>query len=82
MSGLHRDRIPLLVLHDFNKSGFSIIGTLRRSNRRYTFANEIEVVDLGLRLPDFRVVCSRLGCGERGVRSRCEVLTSVTSSDA
>jgi hypothetical protein len=44
--------IPLLVLHDFDKSGFSIIGTLRRSNRRYTFANEIEVVDLGLRLPD------------------------------
>ena len=42
--------IPLLVLHDFDKSGFSIVGTLRRATRRYSFANPIEVIDLGLRL--------------------------------
>lgn len=45
-------RIPLLVLHDFDKSGFSILGTLRRDTRRYAFRNRIEVVDLGLRLED------------------------------
>ncbi len=27
--------IPLLVLHDFDKSGFSIVGTLQRDTRRY-----------------------------------------------
>ena len=45
-------QIPLLVLHDFDKSGFSILGTLRRSNRRYSFQNQIDVIDLGLRLAD------------------------------
>jgi hypothetical protein len=44
--------IPLLVLHDFDKSGFSIVGTLQRDTRRYSFGNEIQVIDLGLRLPD------------------------------
>jgi hypothetical protein len=45
-------KVPLLVLHDFDKSGFSILGTLRRDTRRYAFRNRIEVVDLGLRLED------------------------------
>ena len=36
----------------FDKSGFSILGTLRRDTRRYAFRNRIEVVDLGLRLED------------------------------
>ncbi len=44
--------IPLLVLHDFDKAGFSIIGTLHRDTRRYTFSNKIRVIDLGLRLED------------------------------
>jgi hypothetical protein len=44
--------VPLLVLHDFDKSGFSILGTLRRDTRRYAFRNRIDVVDLGLRLED------------------------------
>jgi DNA topoisomerase VI subunit B len=45
--------IPLLVLHDFDKAGFTIAGTLRRSTRRYKFVNaDISVVDLGLRLDD------------------------------
>ena len=44
--------IPLLVLHDFDKSGFSILGTLKRDTRRYTFTNDIRVTDLGLRLED------------------------------
>ena len=45
-------RVPLLVLHDFDKAGFSIVGTLRRDTRRYEFKNNIEVIDLGLRLED------------------------------
>jgi hypothetical protein len=44
--------VPLLVLHDFDKSGFSILGTLRRDTRRYAFRNRIEVIDPGLRLED------------------------------
>jgi hypothetical protein len=42
----------VFVLHDFDVSGFSILGTLGKSNRRYQFENRIEVVDLGLRLTD------------------------------
>lgn len=44
--------VPLLVLHDFDKSGFSIVGTLQRDTRRYSFRNKIKVIDLGLRLDD------------------------------
>jgi hypothetical protein len=50
MCGQHQ--IPLLVLHDFDKSGFSILGTLSESNRRYLFRHQISVIDLGLRLDD------------------------------
>jgi hypothetical protein len=44
--------IPLLVLHDFDKAGFSIVGTLGQSNRRYSFGHSINVIDIGLRLRD------------------------------
>jgi hypothetical protein len=54
--------IPLLVLHDFDKAGFSILGTLTGDNmdltdeghNRYEFRHEFEVIDLGLRLTDVR----------------------------
>ena len=42
--------IPLFVLHDFDKAGFSIAGTLQRDTRRYRFENVIDVVDIGLDL--------------------------------
>jgi hypothetical protein len=42
----------VLVLHDFDLSGFSIFGTLGTSNRRYTFQNKVPIVDIGLRLGD------------------------------
>jgi Topoisomerase 6 subunit A/Spo11, Toprim domain len=45
-----RCQIPLFVLHDFDKSGFTILRTLRCDTRQYAFANKIEVIDLGLRL--------------------------------
>jgi Topoisomerase 6 subunit A/Spo11, Toprim domain len=51
---LCKHRIPLFVLHDFDKAGFSIIGTLKRDTRRYSFDNIIRVIDLGLRLKDVR----------------------------
>jgi hypothetical protein len=44
--------IPLFILHDFDKSGFSIAGTLQRDTRRYEFQNSIEIIDLGLSLAD------------------------------
>jgi hypothetical protein len=44
--------IPLLLLHDFDKAGFSIAGTLQRDTRRYEFKNKLDVVDLGLGLAD------------------------------
>jgi hypothetical protein len=47
-----RYKIPLLVLHDFDKAGFSIAGTLQRDTRRYEFQNTIKVVELGLSLAD------------------------------
>src|SRR5512147_732106 len=47
-----RYRIPLFVLHDFDKSGFTILRTLQYDTRRYTFMNNINVIDLGLRLAD------------------------------
>jgi DNA topoisomerase VI subunit A len=42
----------LLVLRDFDVYAFSIFGTLFTDTRRYTFSNEVQVVDLGLRLSD------------------------------
>jgi DNA topoisomerase 6 subunit A-like protein len=44
--------IPLLVLHDFDISGFTIFGTLRSSTRRFTYRRRFKVIDLGLRLAD------------------------------
>ena len=46
--------IPLLILHDFDFSGFIIAATLRRDTRRYEFKNPIRVVDLGLRWADIK----------------------------
>jgi hypothetical protein len=48
----HDHDIPLLLLHDFDKSGFSIAGTLQRDTRRYQFQNSITTTDLGLNLQD------------------------------
>ena len=44
--------IPVFVLHDFDVAGFSILGTLRSNNNRYKFINEVEVIDVGVRLKD------------------------------
>jgi hypothetical protein len=44
--------VKLLVLHDFDKTGFSILNTLVTDTWRYQYANKIEVIDLGIRLED------------------------------
>ena len=44
--------VRFLVLHDFDKAGFSILGTLTRSTRRYHYHSRADVVDLGVRLKD------------------------------
>ena len=44
--------VRVLVLRDFDKAGFSIIGTLTHDTRRYAFNCQPNVVDLGLRLGD------------------------------
>ena len=44
--------VTILVARDFDVSGFSIVHTLRSSNRRYQFRRRPNVVDLGLRLDD------------------------------
>lgn len=46
--------VRFLTLHDFDKAGFSILGTLQRDTRRYQFENPPEIIDLGLRLADVR----------------------------
>ena len=46
--------IPLLVLRDFDKAGFSIAGTLSRDTDRYSFEHSVQVIDLGLRLEDVK----------------------------
>jgi hypothetical protein len=44
--------IPLLVLHDFDVSGFSIAQTLCNDTRRYSFQSRFKTIDLGLRLDE------------------------------
>jgi hypothetical protein len=44
--------IPLLILRDFDKAGFSIAGTLQRDTRRYEFKNSFQAIELGLTLAD------------------------------
>jgi hypothetical protein len=51
---LCRIGVGVLALHDFDKTGMSIAGTLNRNTRRYTFSRGVRVADLGLRLTDVR----------------------------
>jgi hypothetical protein len=46
--------VTVLVMHDFDKSGFSILHTLSHDTPRYRFRHRPRVVDLGLRLADVR----------------------------
>jgi DNA topoisomerase VI subunit B len=51
-----RYQIPTLVIRDFDKSGFSIVGTLGRDTDRHKFKYPDRVlIDLGLRLADIEL---------------------------
>jgi hypothetical protein len=52
LDGLAPETERVLVLHDFDVSGFSIFGTLGGDSRRYRFENDLRIVDIGLRLAD------------------------------
>ena len=49
---VNRGTEKVFVLHDFDISGFSIIGTLATSSKAYRYWNKVTIVDLGLRLAD------------------------------
>ena len=49
---LSDEGVTTLVLHDFDKSGFTICHTLQNDTRRYRFKTAPRVIDLGLRLAD------------------------------
>jgi DNA topoisomerase VI subunit B len=49
---LSRMGVTIYVLHDFDKSGFAILHTLRTDTRRYRFQSTPKVRDLGLTLAD------------------------------
>ncbi|MCB1812000.1 MAG: hypothetical protein KDK04_09815 [Candidatus Competibacteraceae bacterium] len=44
--------VPLLILRDFDKAGFTIAATLQKDTQRYQFENLVDAYDLGLRLAD------------------------------
>jgi hypothetical protein len=59
----HEYDIPLVTLHDFDKTGFSIAGSFERDTRRYEFQNKIQRIDLGLTLDDIK---------KMGLEGKCE----------
>jgi hypothetical protein len=52
IDNLCKHQVPLLALHDLDKAGFSILGTLKRNTRRFAFEHQAKIIDLGLRLAD------------------------------
>lgn len=53
---LSRQGVTILVLHDFDAAGLTILRTLRENTRRYTFDIAPRVLDLGLRLADVQAL--------------------------
>jgi DNA topoisomerase VI subunit B len=49
---LSQEKVTVLVLHDFDKAGFSILHTLRANTRRHRYVKKPEVIDIGLRRED------------------------------
>ena len=60
-------------MRDFDKAGFHIAAALTRDSEVYTFKNEINVTDFGLRLVD---------AGRFGLLERCETLDKKKNSRA
>lgn len=53
---LSEQGVTIFVLHDFDKSGFTICHTLQNDTRRYRFKTAPRVIDLGLRLADVKAM--------------------------
>ncbi len=49
---LSEEGVTIFVLHDFDKSGFTICHTLQTDTRRHRFKVKPRIIDLGLRLKD------------------------------
>lgn len=47
---LSAEGVPIFLLHDFDAAGMTIARTIQADGRRYQFASEPNVIDLGLRL--------------------------------
>jgi hypothetical protein len=50
--------VPLLILHDFDKSGVIIADTLTSDTRRYQYSSPPHVIDLGLTFDDIEGLAS------------------------
>ena len=44
--------VKVFVLHDLDISGLNIAHTIATSNKRYTFKNDLDIIDMGVRLGD------------------------------
>jgi DNA topoisomerase VI subunit A len=53
---LSEQGVTILVCHDFDTSGFSILHTLQSDTRRYRFNTRPKVVDAELRLADVQAM--------------------------
>lgn len=47
---LSSEGVPIFLMHDFDAAGMTIARTIQSDGRRYQFASEPNVIDLGLRL--------------------------------
>ncbi len=54
VESLSEQGVTILVAHDFDKAGFSILHTLGNDTDRYQFKTPPTIVDIGLRLADVR----------------------------
>ncbi len=50
VDSLSAEGVPIFLLHDFDAAGMTIARTIQTDGRRYQFASEPKVIDLGLRL--------------------------------
>jgi DNA topoisomerase VI subunit B len=64
-----REGVTVLVLHDFDQSGVSILHTLRSDTRRYKYEEAPKVIDIGFRLADVE----RLGLSGELITYRTKV---------
>ena len=54
LEGIGQLAVNILVVHDFDVKGFSILGTLRRDTARFKWTHPPNIIDLGLRLADVK----------------------------